>query len=92
MALGAEHARRTLSRPRRLTHARLVSAARKVIPLPPRKPGWAFTPRSVAGVAVDLLGAWPSMPTRASIRATSIRTVCARQRSALRLPMVFVFR
>ena len=39
------------------THARLVSSARKVIPLRPRKPGWAFRPQSVAGVAVDLLGA-----------------------------------
>ena len=39
------------------THARLVSSARKDIPLRPRKPGWAFTPQSVAGVAVDHLGA-----------------------------------
>jgi hypothetical protein len=38
-------------------HARLVSSARKVIPLRPPKPGWAFTPRSVALVAVDELGA-----------------------------------
>jgi hypothetical protein len=39
------------------THARLVSSARKVLPPRPPKPGWAFKPQSVAGVAVDLLGA-----------------------------------
>lgn len=38
-------------------HARLVSAARKVLPLRQSKPGWCFTWQSVARVAVEQLGA-----------------------------------
>ncbi len=37
--------------------ARLVSAARGQLPPRPPKPGWCFTPKSVALVAVDGLGA-----------------------------------